>query len=139
MLTQEHKEKIKYLNQYRYLNKEIDRKIESLENWKNKILNVTSTLSDMPKSNKRSDVISDGIAIISEIEDTINKEIDNLINLKKEIENKIDQVEDPKLRELLKCRYLDCKSWEEIAYLNGYSWRWVYTLHERALDQINLD
>lgn len=138
MLTQEHKEKIKYLNQYRYLNKEIDRKIESLENWKNKILNVTSTLSDMPKSNKRSDVISDGIAIISEIEDTINKEIDNLINLKKEIENKIDQVEDPKLRELLKCRYLDCKSWEEIAYKNNITWRHVYRLHEKALDEIKI-
>lgn len=138
MLTAEHKEKIKYLNQYKYLNKEIDRKIESLENWKNKILNVTSTLSDMPKSNKRSDVISDGIAIISEIEDTINKEIDNLINLKKEIENKIDQVEDPKLRELLKCRYLDCKSWEEIAYKNNITWRHVYRLHEKALDEIKI-
>ena len=138
MLTAEHREKIKYLNQYRYLNKEIDRKIESLENWKNKILNVTSTLSDMPKSNKRSDVISDGIAIISEIEDTINKEIDNLINLKKEIENKIDQVEDPKLRELLKCRYLDCKSWEEIAYKNNITWRHVYRLHEKALDEIKI-
>lgn len=138
MLTAEHREKIKYLNQYKYLNKEIDRKIESLENWKNKILNVTSTLSDMPKSNKRSDVISDGIAIISEIEDTINKEIDNLINLKKEIENKIDQVEDPKLRELLKCRYLDCKSWEEIAYKNNITWRHVYRLHEKALDEIKI-
>ena len=138
MLTAEHKEKIKYLNRYKYLNKEIDRKIESLENWKNKILNVTSTLSDMPKSNKRSDVISDGIAIISEIEDTINKKIDNLINLKKEIENKIDQVDDPKLRELLKCRYLDCKSWEEIAYKNNITWRHVYRLHEKALDEIKI-
>ena len=139
MLTAEHREKIKYLNQYRYLNKEIDRKIESLEFWRNKILNITGTLSDMPKSNKRSDTIADGIATINDIEKTINQEIDELIELRKEIEDKINAVDDPKLRELLKCRYLDCKSWEEIAYLNGYSWRWVYTLHERALDQINLD
>ena len=114
MLTAEHREKIKYLSQYQYLNKEIDRKIQTLEFWKNKILNITGTLSDMPKSNKRSDTIADGIAAINDIEKTINQEIDELIELRKEIENKINAVEDPKLRELLKCRYLDCKTWEEI-------------------------
>lgn len=140
MLTAEHKEKINYLSQYKYLNKEIDRKIQSLEGWKDKILNVTGTLSDMPRGGgKRSDTIADGIAMINDIEATINKEIDDLVELKAEIESKINSVENLKLRELLKCRYLDLKSWEEIAYLNGYSWRWVYTLHEKALDEINLD
>jgi len=138
MLTAEHREKIKYLNQYRYLNKEIDRKIESLEFWRNKILNITGTLSDMPKSNKRSDTIADGIATINDIEKTINQEIDELIELRKEIEDKINAVDDPKLRELLKCRYLDCKSWEEIAYKNNITWRHVYRLHEKALDEIKI-
>lgn len=138
MLTVEHREKIKYLNQYRYLNKEIDRKIESLEFWRNKILNITSTLSDMPKSNKRSDTIADGIATINDIEKTINQEIDELIQLRKEIEDKINTVDDPKLRELLKCRYLDCKSWEEIAYKNNITWRHVYRLHKKALDEIKI-
>lgn len=138
MLTAEHREKIKYLNQYRYLNKEIDRKIESLEFWRNKILNITGTLSDMPKSNKRSDTIADGIATINEIEENINKDIDDLVELKAEIESKINSVEDLKLRELLKCRYLDFKSWEEIAYRNGYSWRHVFRLHELALDEIKI-
>lgn len=138
MLTAEHREKIKYLSQYQYLNKEIDRKIESLEFWRNKILNITGTLSDMPKSNKRSDTIADGIATINDIEKTINQEIDELIELRKEIEDKINAVDDPKLRELLKCRYLDCKSWEEIAYKNNITWRHVYRLHEKALDEIKI-
>lgn len=139
MLTAEHRVKIKYLEQYKYLNKEIDRKIKSLEDWRSKLLNVTGTLSDMPTGNKRSDNIADGIATINDIERDINKDIDNLVNLKNKIEGKIDGVEDPKLIELLKCRYLDFKSWEEIAYRNGVSWRWIYTLHEKALDEINLD
>lgn len=138
MLTAEHREKIKYLSQYQYLNKEIDRKIGSLEFWKNKIFNITGTLSDMPKSNRRSDTIADGIATINDIEKTINQEIDELIQLRKEIEDKINAVDDPKLRELLKCRYLDCKSWEEIAYKNNITWRHVYRLHEKALDEIKI-
>lgn len=138
MLTAEHKEKIKYLSQYKYLNKEIDRKIQSLEDWRNKILNVTGTLSDMPRGTKRSDTIATGIATINDIEETINKDIDDLVELKAEIESKINSVENLKLRELLKCRYLDFKSWEEIAYLNGYSWRHVFRLHELALDEIKV-
>lgn len=138
MLTPLHKEKIEYLKQYKYLDADIDRKIKSLEDWRSKILNVTGTLSDMPKSNKRSDKIADGIATINEIEETINKEIDELIELKAEIEGKINAVEDLRLRELLKCRYLDFKSFEEIAYLNGYSWRHVFRLHELALDEIEI-
>ena len=138
MLTAEHREKIKYLSQYQYLNKEIDRKIQTLEFWGNKILNITGTLSDMPKSNKRSDMIATGIATMNDIEKEINKEIDELIQLRKEIEDKINAVDDPKLRELLKCRYLDCKSWEEIAYKNNITWRHVYRLHEKALDEIKI-
>lgn len=138
MLTTEHKKKIKYLNQYKYLNAEIDRKIEELEHWKSKIYNVTGTLSDMPKSPNRSNTIENGIATIDEIEANINNDISELVALRKEIENKINEVEDPKLRELLKCRYLDCKSWEEVAFKNGYSWQHTYRLHEKALDEIKL-
>ncbi len=138
MLTKEHKKKIKYLSKYKYLNKEIDRKIKYLEDWQSKLYNVTGTLSDMPKSHNRTSKIENGIATIDEIEAQINNDIDDLVDLRTEIEGKIDAVEDMRLRELLKCRYMDCKTWEEIAYENNYSWRWVYNLHEQALDRINL-
>ncbi|WP_352420748.1 hypothetical protein [Proteiniborus sp.] len=138
MLTAEHREKIKYLNQYKYLNSEIDRKIKQLEDWRNKIYNVTGTLSDMPKNPNRSNTIENGIATIDEIEENINIDIDKLVALRSEIEDKINAIEDLKLRELLKCRYLDCQSWEEIAFRNGYTWRNAYYLHEKALDLIKI-
>ena len=136
MLTAEHREKIKYLNQYRYTNAEIDRKIKCLEDCKSKIFNVTGTLTDMPKSKNRSNTIEDGIASIDEIEQTINQDIDKLLETRKDIENKIDAIIDLKLREIMKCRYLDCKTWEEIAYKNNITWQWVYKLHEKALNII---
>lgn len=139
MLTEEHKIKIKYLSQYKYLNRDIDRKIKQLEDWRNKIFNVTGTISDMPKSPNRANIIEDGVIAIDEIESSINKDIDELVNLKSKIENKIESVDDLKLREVLKCRYLDFKTWEEIAYRNECSWRWIYSLHEKALDEIILD
>ena len=136
MLTAEHREKIKYLNQYRYTNEEIDRKIKCLEDCKSKIFNVTGTLTDMPKSKNRSNTIENGITSIDEIEQTINADIDKLLETRKDIENKIDAIIDLKLREIMKCRYLDCKTWEEIAYRNEVTWRHVYRMHEMALDLI---
>lgn len=138
MLTEEHKIKIKYLSQYKYLNRDIDRKIKQLEDWRNKIFNVTGTISDMPKNSNRTNVIEEGVTAIDEIESSINKDIDKLVDLRREIENKIEEVEDLKLRELLKCRYLDDKTWEEVAFKNGYSWQHTYRLHEKALDKIKI-
>lgn len=138
MLTEEQKEKIKYLSQYRYLNAEIDRKVKYMEDCKGKIYNITGTLSDMPKSKNRTNTIEDGIATINEIEQTINQDIDKLLEKRAEIEAKINIIQDMKLRELMKCRYLDCKTWEEIAYKNGYTWQWAYKLHEKALDIISI-
>lgn len=138
MLTEEQKEKIEYLSQYKYINTEIDRKVREIEDWKSKIYNVTGTLSDMPKSKNRTNTLEGGIARINEIETTINQDIDRLLEVKTCIENKINGLEDLKLRELMKCRYLDCKTWEEIAYKNGYTWQWAYRLHEKALDIISI-
>lgn len=138
MLTEKHKEKMKYLNQYKFLNAETDRKIKELEDWRNKIYSITGTLTDMPKSNSRRDKISDGIAAINEIEENINGDIEKLLKVRKDVQNKIDTIEDLKLRELMKCRYLDFNTWEEIAYKNGFSWQWVYKLHEKSLDKIKI-
>jgi len=138
MLTAEHREKIKYLNQYRYTNAEIDRKIKCLEDCKSKIFNVTGTLSDMPKSKNRSNTIENGIASIDEIEQTINQDIDKLLETRTDIENKIDDIIDLKLREIMKCRYLDFKTYEQIAVDCNYCYQQVIRIHETALNLIKL-
>ncbi len=138
MLTDKHREKIAYLNQYRYADKEIDRKIRELENWKSKIFNVTSTISDMPKANGRVDTIATGIANINEIEERINTDIDILVSLRKDIETKINKVSDLKQREILKCRYLDFKSFEQIAVDNNMVIRHIFRIHEAALDSLEI-
>lgn len=138
MLTDEQREKIKYLNEYRYLNAEIDRKIKCIEDCKSKIYNITGTLSDMPKSKNRTNTIEDGISTINEIEETINQDIDKLIEKRTEIENKIDSLDDLKLKEIMKCRYLDFKTYEQIAVDCNYSYQQVLRIHESALNLIKI-
>ena len=139
MLTDEQREKIKYLSKYRYINAEIDRKIREIENMKSKIYNITGTLSDMPKNHGRNDTIADCITKINEFESSINKEIDRLLEAKNDIEKKINLIKNPQLKEIMKCRYIDCKRYEQIAVDMVIDLRWLYRLHERGLDQIKID
>ena len=120
------------------MDKKIDRKIRELENWKSKIYNVTGTLSDMPRNPNRVNTIEEGITAIDDIESSINQDIDTLLEIKKDIENKINSVDDFKLREILESRYFDYKRYEEIAVDNNCDIRHIYRLHEKALDKIKI-
>jgi len=102
------------------------------------LFNVTGTLSDMPKSKNRSNTIENGIASIDEIEQTINQDIDKLLETRTDIENKIDDIIDLKLREIMKCRYLDFKTYEQIAVDCNYCYQQVIRIHETALNLIKL-
>ena len=51
-------------------------------------------------------------------------------------EKKIDSLDNGTHALLLKYRYIDGYSWEEITELLDYSWRSVHYIHNKALDNI---
>ena len=64
----------------------------------------------------------------------IDMRVDELCRVKEEIEAVIDKVEDRKLRNLLRCRYINCMTWEDTAYALGLSYvHVVRRLHPKAL------
>jgi len=60
-----------------------------------------------------------------------------LIDLKKEILNVINEIEDFRYRLLLEMRYINCKDWDEVANTLGYDTRYILKLHGRALKEID--
>ena len=48
----------------------------------------------------------------------------------------IERLNDWKLREVLKRRYIDMQTFEQIAYNMGYGWRHVMRLHKKGLQEI---
>ena len=64
------------------------------------------------------------------------KAVSRLIKDKRDIEQKIDELENGSHALLLKYRYLDGYSWEEITELLDYSWRSVHYMHNKALTSI---
>lgn len=68
-----------------------------------------------------------------EMEEQINAEIDRLVDLKKQIWEVINGVQNMDELMVLRYRYVLFLSWEEIAVKMNFSLRWVHTIHRRAL------
>lgn len=131
-----YQQQIRYLRQYRWLDKEIDRKIEEKNRLVALACRVSPVLSFSPKKGGSIYKHSDIVARIVDLEAEINADIDKLITLKKDIESKINQLDSPRERLLLKYRYIDGKQWNDIVIDMGYAWAQVHRIHQRAIKKM---
>lgn len=82
--------------------------------------------------------MGDKIAKIQEMEKKINAEWDELIFVRDQAEEKINQLPDMMYRAVLLERYINCKDWENIAVDLHYSWKGIFKLHGRALKSFEI-
>lgn len=61
------------------------------------------------------------------------------LKVRKEIAVSIDQLEDLAHVEILTYKYLEGKNWAEIKDEMNYSYSWLYSLHNEALDMIYIE
>ena len=124
-----------YLGQAYRLDQRINSKLEQVLSLRGLTTKATATMSDMPGGGSRNVYkMQDIIAKIVDLEDDINRDIDALVDLKREMVSVIKAVENPEYQTLLELRYLCFKSWEQIAVAMGYGVRHVYKLHNSALE-----
>jgi DNA-directed RNA polymerase specialized sigma subunit len=80
--------------------------------------------------------MADAIAKIIDLQAEINRDIDRLVDLKREMVRLIKAVDNTEYQTLLELRYLCFKTWEQIAVDMGYNVRHVYRLHGEAVESI---
>ena len=127
-----------YLQQVTHLDRRIQQKFEQVEDLRSMLGKITATVSDLPMGG--GSIYKGGdLALINKIvdlENEINRDVDRLIDLKRHISGIIEAVEDPRERELLVYRYLQGKTFEEIAFKMHYHWNWIHKLHSQALENL---
>lgn len=133
------REKKEYLSLYRELGASVERKYEELERLRSLAARVTSTLSHLPKGDGARDRMADTVGRIAGMEEELNAAIRDYVGRRGEIARAMDTVADMTLRTLLEYRYLDGKTWEEIASRMNFNCRWVLRLHDRALEQLAIE
>ena len=122
-----------YLNQVRYNDANIASRIEE----RNKLwMSLTSIKASQIKeisvqeSTQKDD---DRFEKVLELDRYIDREIDKLYELKLEISRRIDRCDEQIHSIILRERYLNYKSWEEIATFLKYDRRHILRLHGSAL------
>ncbi len=122
----------------------LEEKKKQLENYRIEIKELKRFEKEYEGLIKLNGIIGDGKG---QVADAVRKDISDekvrlcrrvskLIKDKRNIEKKIDSLENGTHALLLKYRYIDGHSWEEITELLDYSWRSVHYIHNKALNDI---
>lgn len=82
------------------------------------------------------DKIGSIVAKIADLDDVINSDIDKLVDLKQEIRTTINNVSDNDEKLLLRYRYINFYTWDEICEKFDTSMRNVQRIHSSALQNI---
>lgn len=125
-----------YLQQAYRLNELINSNQAELD----QLRNLSTSISSVDVSKERvqggtdsHDKIGTIVAKIVDLNDLINDEIDRFVDLKTDIHTKIMQIPDNTEKLVLKYRYIEFCTWEQIAVKLGFTFQWVHVLHKRAL------
>lgn len=120
-----------YLQRYVRTVQRIDRKTDELLQWHKRAEIFAST--SKPKAETENTLAS-----IIETEFDIREEIKELNNLRNRVNASIESLLDENLKFLLELKYIDGKTFEEIAEIMMYDWRHIIRLHNKALSQISV-
>lgn len=128
-------EKKAWLNRYHLAGLAIRRLTGEIARWEAQAAALTARYGET-SSSAGEDPLQRAVEKMLELRDELAQELQRQMVLRREIEEAIRGVEDERLRELLRLRYLEGMTWEGVAERMGYSCRQVTRLHGQALGDV---
>ena len=119
------------------MERQSQRLLEELEQWKSRAAKVTRAFSGAPGGGG-SDPLPECVGKIMELEEALNRQIDQMVERRKIIEKAIGAVPQTLQREVLSLRYIKGESWEEIGKTLQYATQHIHRIHGSALQAIQL-
>ncbi|WP_108830907.1 hypothetical protein [Aedoeadaptatus coli] len=119
-----------------YLDQLINSKLRQLDQLKAYRARLPAGSSDTgPVQSGVSDPTASLATKITDLDRSINDEIDKLVELKESARVLFCRLDcDLRLKLIMELRYLECLDWRGVAARSGYNPRHVYKLHGRALE-----
>lgn len=132
-------EKKDYLKSY----KKTRNRLNSLELQRKQIridmLHVRASQSDdMPRAKGETADLSRYIEQMADLEEQIDDMRMELLDKQIKITSAINALNDDDECTIMTEKYLNGKTWEQVAEDNGFAWRTMHRIHGRALKKINL-
>ena len=125
-----------YLNQISRLDRMINNKLSEISQLRELAMSVSAVKNEeRVQTTPNFDKIGTAYCKIEEMEEKLDKLIDEFVDKKNLIISQIDKIENETYYEILFARYIEKKTFEKIADELTYSWRQVIRLHGRALQE----
>lgn len=123
-----------YLNQIDRINRIINNKLAEIYQLKTMVCSISvSANEDKVQSSSDKDKLGSAVAKIVDLENEINKAIDDYVDKKERIVSQIEAIKDIMEYQVLFSRYIEYKTFEQIAEDNDYSVRQILRIHGNAL------
>ncbi len=130
-----------FLRQSHRLNDLINSNLEELSSLREMATNISAQTFERDKLSGAGYVtsrIEEIIVKVCDYELLVNNEIDKFIDLKQDIRAAIVDVIDPDQQCLLRLRYLECLSWEDVQKKMKLSETQIHRLHSEALLKVRV-
>ncbi len=128
-------EKKTWLNRYRLAGLAVQRLTEEIARWEAQAASLTARYGEASGSSGE-DSLQRAVEKMLELRDELAAELRRQLTIRREIEEAIRVVEDERLQELLRPRYIEGLTWDKVAERIGYSYRQTMRVHGRALKDI---
>ena len=128
----------RYLQQIRLYDSRINAKLAERDRLKDMLTKITPTLRDDAVSggNGSQDRLSDAVAKIVDLEAEIDREVDAFLDARQTVSKTLDKIDDTNQFNILHQRYVQGKTLEQVADNMGYTYRWICSMHGRALQTV---
>lgn len=100
-----------------------------------KLTRISPVLSDMPKGGGDQDKLSGGVAKLCELKQMLDDMLTESCFKRGEIIKKIELLENENYKTILRERYVNLKSFEQISVLFPYTYNHTLKLHGHALQE----
>ena len=129
-----------YLKQVEKADLQIRNKLIEQQQWKDIALGITANMEveRVQSSGGSKSKMADAVERIVDMEAEIDRLVDNLINLKKEVIQVIERLDSPTEYNVLHMKYIQYMTLQEIADQYGYDYGWATTTHGRALKSVQV-
>jgi septation ring formation regulator EzrA len=126
-----------YLKQVEKLDVRIRNKLIEQRQWRDIALGITAnTEGERVQSSGAKSKMADAIGRCVDMESEIDSLIDNLVDLKKEVIQTIEQLDSAVEYDVLHRRYIQFQDLQDIADHYGKEYGWATTTHGRALKNV---
>lgn len=123
-----------YLNQIARINRMINNKLSEIYQLKTMVCSISVSMNeDNVQTSQGNDILGNSVAKIIDLENEINKAIDAYVDKKEHIILQIDSIQEIMEYQVLFSRYIEFKTFEQIAADNNYSVRQILRIHGNAL------